>query len=106
MYELQTDLNKFSPQLLVKFEKLKGTADKMQKDDEFQIHIAGLWNGPVRDAIVDFIYDKVPIAKLAQTEMWTLFCQAFSKRLVSAKPNEVVIITERQDEETGQWKKL
>ncbi len=152
MHELQMDLNKFSPQLMAKFEKVTGAADKMRIEDEFQIHITGPWNGPVRvakvsetafrfvtlkghmeadeinfeikkesdstiifeieslarsrDVLVDIVYDKLPIAKLAQTEMWTLFCTAFSERLSETKPNEVVIVTERQDQETGQWKKL
>jgi hypothetical protein len=61
-----------------------------------------------RDAIVDFVYDKVPIAKMAQTEMWTSFCQHFARHALhgAREPGEVRILTERRDEGTGQWERI
>lgn len=158
MRSLQVDINSYSPQLLARFEKTCGCADKLVPGDEFQIHITGPWNGPVRvtesgcddfklvtleghleageihfqiksagddrvtfeieslarsrDAIIDFVYDKVPIAKAAQTEMWTCFCRRFAEHACEiANSNkesvsEVDVLTERRDEETGQWQKL
>ena len=157
MEELKKDMNQFSPQLLARFEKVSGAHHELKTSDEYQIHITGPWNGPVRvsevfqngfvlvtlkghleageirleivqendqqtyfrieswarsrDQIVDFVYDKVPIAKLAQTEMWTSFCTTFAEKVVKvaqadqSKVHEVQVITERQDEETGQWQK-
>jgi hypothetical protein len=61
---------------------------------------------------VDLVYDKIPIAKLAQTEMWTSFCKSFAEHAAEigqvdkAKISEVDIITERQDEDTKQWQKI
>ncbi|RYZ76091.1 MAG: DUF1990 family protein [Proteobacteria bacterium] len=58
-----------------------------------------------RDQIVNFFYDKIRFAMLAQTEMWELFCQNFAKHATrdeDLKP-EVVVKTERQDEKTGIW---
>ena len=159
MQQVQTRLNEFSPQALARFEKVKGSANQLLVGDEFQIHITGPWNGPVRvsevserqfrlvtlqghleagqirfsilqaktddgiyfeieslarsrDAIVDFVYDKLQIAKLAQTEMWTYFCQEFADRVGKlsnsplAEPAQVNVLTERQDEESGQWQKV
>lgn len=69
-----------------------------------------------RDALVDLIYDKIPIAKLAQTEMWTSFCKNFSERALllnnfdkkNTKENfaKVEILTQKYDEETAQWLKI
>ncbi|MBC7371416.1 MAG: DUF1990 family protein, partial [Bdellovibrionaceae bacterium] len=157
MQELQRNPDQFSPQLLATFEKIRGSSEELRKQDEFQIHITGPWNGPVkvsdvtahtftlatleghleagvikfrictkddgkvlfeieslarsRDAVVDFFYDKLPIAKLAQTEMWCAFCKAFAKKAMledgrTDEVPEVEIITERRDEDTGQWQKL
>ena len=157
MSELQKNPDHFSPHLLASFEKLNGSNEELRKQDEFQIHVTGPWNGPVkvsdvcahsfslatieghfeagvikfricpqndeqvlfeieslarsRDAVVDFFYDKVPIAKLAQTEMWSSFCQAFAKKAMGERVEntelpEVSIITERRSEDSGQWQKL
>lgn len=61
-----------------------------------------------RDAIVDFVYDKLPIAKYAQTEMWTCFCKAFAEHVLrgASVTAEVEILTERRDEGTGRWEKI
>jgi hypothetical protein len=65
-----------------------------------------------RDAVVDFVYDKIPLVKAAQTEMWSAFCKSFAEHVhalnadCETKIGEVKITTERQDEETGQWEKL
>lgn len=158
MAKLQADPNLFSPQILAKFEKTQGTANILQKGDEFLIRITGPWNGPVRvedvshssfkfvtlgghleageirfkvskvneseslfeieslarskDALVDFIYDKVPISKFCQTEMWTSFCKSFAEYATELgekrkdEIREVSVVTYRQNEETGEWEKV
>lgn len=58
-----------------------------------------------RDQIVNLFYDKLRLAMLAQTEMWELFCQNFS-RAATNEPEAtpiVLIKTERQDPDTGEW---
>lgn len=65
-----------------------------------------------RDAVVDFVYDKIPIARLAQTEMWKSFCEQFAEAAIQADPNcfekvpEVAVLTEKYDEEKKQWQTL
>ena len=64
------------------------------------------------DRLVDFVYDKLPVAKLAQTQMWTAFCKAFHEHALKTAGQEaqdspeVEILTERKDEKTGEWKAL
>ncbi len=156
MIELQTDLNALSPQLLARFDKVRGAPEKLQVDDEFLIHIAGPWNGPVRvmevtesgfklatleghmeageivfnvgtkntkavfeiesvarsrDVVVDLFYDKIAVAKFAQTEMWTNYCTNFAEKVLGNKDQipqtcgDVSILTERQNE-SGQWETI
>ncbi|CAN5666800.1 hypothetical protein BH10BDE1_BH10BDE1_15850 [soil metagenome] len=159
MRQFQSNLNDFSPKTMCRFEKTKGDEHALDTGDEFQIHITGPWNGPVRvaascetsftlatleghmeageirfsiepvtdtfvrfkvesfakskDAIVDFIYDKIPIAKFFQTEMWRSVCGSVAERL-RAERNDgptgevfaVEVKTERRDEETGQWMQM
>lgn len=66
-----------------------------------------------KDLIVDFMYDKIPIVKLAQTEMWKQFCEAFGLELSfgtqgdpRGRVSDVKILTERRDEDTGHWETL
>ena len=65
-----------------------------------------------RDAIVDFVYDKVPIAKKAQTEMWSCFCRRFGEHACQLNSkekdriSEVTIKTERRDEKSGHWQEI
>ena len=60
-----------------------------------------------KDGVVDFVYDKIPIAKAAQTEMWSQFCTTFAQKAQGTEQvAEVGILTERQDEESGEWKKI
>lgn len=154
LLDLQADMDDCSPQMLASFEKVEGKTRRLKVGDEFQIHIAGPWNGPVRvsevsdqqftlrtldghleageivfrlkplspdqtifeieslarsrDQLVDFFYDKIPIAKAAQTLMWTSFCESFGRRSggLLKKPSEVEIRTERFDEEAGSWQKI
>ena len=154
--KLKADLNHYSLHLLARFEKLSGSATQLAPGDEFQIHISGPWNGPVRvsevtenafglitlqdhfeagridfrilpgpdgkhsffqiesvarsrDRVVDFVYDKLPIAKLAQTQMWTTLCENFAKEATEKAGGSVTGIskvqvqTERRNEETGRW---
>lgn len=61
-----------------------------------------------RDQIVNFFYDKIRLAMLAQTEMWELFCQNFAREAVAdeqAKP-VVHVTTKKQDPETGMWEDI
>lgn len=48
MAAMQADPNRFSPQLLARFEKTEGAEGRMAVGDEYFIHITGPWNGPVR----------------------------------------------------------
>lgn len=61
-----------------------------------------------RDAVVDFVYDKVPIAKCAQTEMWTSFCRAFAEYAggLAGGGAEVEILTERREGGAGPWERI
>lgn len=61
-----------------------------------------------RDRLVDVVYDKVPIARKAQTEMWTQVCTGFLKCALGddCEPAEVRITTKRRDEETGEWEQI
>lgn len=65
-----------------------------------------------RDAVVDLVYDKIPIAKKAQTEMWTCFCKRFGEhacevaRVEKERVGEVKVTTERRDEKTGAWEEI
>ncbi|MBC7466221.1 MAG: DUF1990 family protein [Bdellovibrio sp.] len=65
-----------------------------------------------RDAFVDLVYDKIPIVRLAQTEMWKGFCEQFAKAALEADPNcfeevpEVQVVTEKYNEESQQWQTL
>lgn len=157
MRDLQDDLNSCSPQALATFDKTYGECGKLQIGDEFQIHISGPWNGPVRvteasdlgfhfvtleghmesgeidfqlkpetggvtfriesmarsrDALVDLVYDKIPIAKLMQTEMWTTFCDRFVKKsyeiagIPAPEKVETIVLTERKNPETGAWERI
>jgi Domain of unknown function (DUF1990) len=58
-----------------------------------------------RDQIVNFFYDKIRMAMLAQTEMWELFCQNFAKAAIGDEKAKatVDVKTERQDAESGLW---
>ncbi|MBX3064012.1 MAG: DUF1990 family protein [Anaerolineae bacterium] len=42
------DINQFVPKELASFEKTKGILNKLEVGDEFFVHIAGPWDGPVR----------------------------------------------------------
>ena len=48
MRHLMTDPNAFTPSLIAKFEKTKGSADVLQVGDEFMVHLSAPWKGPVR----------------------------------------------------------
>jgi hypothetical protein len=45
---IRCNIEEFSPDLLAKFEKVKGEAHRLEVGDEFQIKILGPWNGGVR----------------------------------------------------------
>jgi hypothetical protein len=59
-----------------------------------------------KDQLVNLLYDKVPIVKLAQKNMWESFCATFAKEAGKLRDEdcpEVTVKTERLNEETGQW---
>lgn len=64
-----------------------------------------------KDSLVDFLYDKIPIAQFFQTEMWSQVCTKFASFAFELQnggvPNlmqfEVQIETAKKDEESGQW---
>lgn len=48
MAKFKADPNSLSPQIMAKFEKIKGREGELKVGDEFHIHISGPWDGPVR----------------------------------------------------------
>ncbi|MBC8099729.1 MAG: DUF1990 family protein [Armatimonadetes bacterium] len=127
MRNIIEDINPYVPQALARFEKVKGDPHQMAVGDEYLIHIAGPWNGPVRvirvtptafalvtleghpeageisfsvlehperhDALrfriqswarssnmmTDVTYRILGISQLAQTTVWTHFCEQVVK---------------------------
>lgn len=64
-----------------------------------------------RDEVVDFFYDKIPIVRYAQGEMWQKFCRNFVGCAHTGKPDEsaeeeVNVLTERMSEGSGVWKAI
>lgn len=72
-----------------------------------------------RDAIVDFLYDKIPIARAIQTSMWQHFCETFADLCLRYEPNlseeeiaarkreaRLDVQTEKMDSETGRWRSV
>ena len=47
------------------------------------------------DAKVDFAYDKLKVAKAAQTEMWTIFCEKVVERLEAKATTDVTVESRR-----------
>lgn len=76
---------------------------KQLSETEFVFEIESLARS--KDMLVHFVYDIVPIAKMVQTEMWKSFCENFVKD-VAETTGEVQVLTERRDEESGQWEKI
>lgn len=50
-----------------------------------------------RDVLVDWVYDKLKIAQLAQTEMWTSFCEGVVGLAGGEQVGDVEVRTERVD---------
>jgi len=48
MQKVMNDLNTMSPGEMMYFERISGTKGEIKVGDEFYIHIAGPWDGPVR----------------------------------------------------------
>lgn len=81
------------------------------RDDRVRFQIESMARS--RDAIVDFFYDKVPVAKIAQTAMWEQVCRNFAKEALTIETGseeraeellpEVDIQTERFDEKNQEW---
>ena len=53
MAKFKADPNSLSPQIMARFEKIKGHVGELKVGDEFHIHISGPWDGPVRVAEVE-----------------------------------------------------
>lgn len=160
--KLKSEINFFSPQWIASFEKKKEQeAEELRKNDEFEVHLSGPWQAPVRvkevgknsfslvtleghpeagqirfevlkagpekfkfqieslsrskDSLVDFFYDKIPVIRVAQQEMWERFCKNFAR--FARQPHEgiqkqedneleVKVITEKKDEETEKWTRI
>lgn len=47
------------------------------------------------DSVVDFLYDKVPLMRMAQTLMWQKFCEAVAQSVAPSTTPQVIIETER-----------
>jgi hypothetical protein len=79
------------------------------KDGRYRFEIESVARS--KDEVVDFFYDKVPIVRYAQGEMWQKFCRNFAGCARTGKPSEsaeeeVNVLTERMSESTGQWKTI
>ncbi|MFN3596253.1 MAG: DUF1990 family protein [Rubricoccaceae bacterium] len=48
-----------------------------------------------RDALVDLVYDKLPLAQAAQQAMWTFFCMRAAEASGGTVRGEVEVLTER-----------
>lgn len=48
-----------------------------------------------RDALVDLVYDKLPLAQAAQQAMWTFFCTRVAETAGGTVRGEVDVLTER-----------
>lgn len=48
MHAIVADLNNFTPGEMASFEKINGQPDQMKVGDEYEAHVVGPWNGPVR----------------------------------------------------------
>ena len=59
------------------------------------------------DRLIDLVYDKLGLAKAAQTEMWDEYCRAFAKlNHTDEERLEVQITTDRKNPKTGAWERL
>ncbi len=142
--QVTCEINDFCPSAMATFDKTKGVTQAMQVGDEYYIHIAGPWDGPVRvidvqptsfafvtieghmeageirfrlrphptradalrfeilswarsrDMLVDLAYDKLKIAKQAQTNMWVHFCKRVAEESGGELIGEVDVLTEEQ----------
>lgn len=152
MQMIQQDPNRFSPQALATFKKIKGVDGRLAVGDEFDVHVTGPWEAPVRvsevsataftlstleghleagnitfrvcsvggeqlrfeieslarskDSLVNLLYDKIPILRFAQTTMWESYCKAVGGVAAEnrvGKDFDVKILTERKDDESGEW---
>jgi len=64
-----------------------------------------------KDGLVDLLYDKIPVAKLAQTTMWISVCQTFAKAAQRVEKGfaerglnpKVEIATEKKNEGSPVW---
>ncbi len=57
------------------------------------------------DRLIDWVYDKLGLAKAAQTEMWDEYCRAFVKMNHGERPRvEREITTERKNPKTARGK--
>lgn len=146
---LKKDINRFSPQVIAKFEKKRGDEHELRVGDEFHIALSGPWDAPVRvnevkdrsfslitleghpeageiefrldelpkgeirfeiesfarsrDGLVNFLYDTIPVVRMAQTTMWVLFCESFVRHATGELAEKMGVITERYDVETDEW---
>lgn len=81
----------------------------LKKIDENKMHFEIESIARSKDAIIDFLYDKVGIMRFVQGEMWKCFCENFAAlaalHVFTGQQNieQVKIFTEKQDEETKQW---
>lgn len=58
-----------------------------------------------RDQFISFFYDKVPLVRFAQTQMWTRFCKNFVKDVLKDAKicSKVTIQTEKKDSFDDHW---
>ena len=76
-----------------------------ERPDEYVFRIES--RARSHDRLVDLVYDKIPVARAAQTGMWDAYCRAVATANMTGEQNlDVVIQTERRDEKTGAWERL
>lgn len=56
-----------------------------------------------RDKVIEIIYDRLPFARMMQTTMWFLFCEAFVRSATGEFAEHLGIVTEIFDPETSRW---
>ncbi len=60
------------------------------------------------DHIVDFLYDKVPVVRLAQKEMWIEYCRAVARFATGDIENDddVQVLTEKRRDGESVWEEV
>ena len=83
------------------FQTLEGNIESGQINFRVEERAGGVWRFTIesmsrsKDVLVDLMYDKLLIARMGQTKMWTDVCQSFYNFSTSRKEKSVNVITEK-----------